>query len=773
MGDDMRYNKAIVLFTGITVVLIIAGFSLLLFSTIKIADYVDKFTIYEQVEAEVIDYVKKDKKTAVIVSYKVNQKSYKLESKVFKRKNIEKGEMVDILYNVDEPSDAIWMPLNENNLINYLLAIASVILIIASIIVGFFDYKLIKNNTKTEYIRQDNGFYYDKILQEEIDKKELKIVGIILMILFVPCIVNAEDTGDYSNYDYVIDKLDVDITVNENNTYNVVEKIDVDYNYQKRSIYRRIPLYNQFPRLDGLVVKKRVQISDLDVNEKYSKTIVNQDLVIKIGDNKKTLESNHYVFKYTYNKGKDELKDKDEFLFNIVGKDWDTVIKKITFKIIMPEDFDKEKVNIFQGTENYLSSDNVYYTIDDNVITGEVLVTNKPAEYVYARIELEDGYFKNAKYKFDYKVIWMFIVPTLYVLVCYLMWHQYGKDDKLTLSSKIKIDNYNSLEAEYLYYGNASLKGISLLLFELARKGKIKIRRIKKNESLINKEEHIIEVVDTNDLNVVEKVFINGLMECRKEHTLNQYKENEIMVNDLSNEFYNTLYIIQDSINNKQNNSWLFLDRTKERLNILGLMIISLMVLVVIPIISFSSLGSACLVVLLLLIYLPFIGVLISKNRIDLIVRIVLLLFLSINLLIMLSLTPLYDAMMYDKAYLGGFIYGMIAETAMLVFFLYMSKRTKEGIDKLGEITSFRKNIMNMEKEEFNKLLQNDKNYYYDILCYINSLNIYEYVKEKIDPNNMECPEWLVNGDDIPKEEIDNYIHNLMNDTYEAMSSVK
>ena len=59
---------------------------------------------------------------------------------------------------------------------------------------------------------------------------------------------------------------------------------------------------------------------------------------IKIGDANKTLTGRHtYTIRYTYNIGKDPLKNADELYFNLIGEEWDTTIDNISFNIKMPK----------------------------------------------------------------------------------------------------------------------------------------------------------------------------------------------------------------------------------------------------------------------------------------------------------------------------------------------------------------------------------------------------------------------------------------------------
>ena len=46
--------------------------------------------------------------------------------------------------------------------------------------------------------------------------------------------------------DYVISKYDININVNENNSFDITEKITVDFKNEKHGIIRKIPLQNEY-----------------------------------------------------------------------------------------------------------------------------------------------------------------------------------------------------------------------------------------------------------------------------------------------------------------------------------------------------------------------------------------------------------------------------------------------------------------------------------------------------------------------------------------------
>ena len=121
-------------------------------------------------------------------------------------------------------------------------------------------------------------------------KKIIRVIALFILsfIFLSPTSVKALDETSYlswtltpsknyqySDYDYVIDKYDVNIKVNENNSFDITETITAYFNKPKHGIYRTIPLNNTIKRLDGTTSYNRAHVRNLSVNDDYTKSTEN------------------------------------------------------------------------------------------------------------------------------------------------------------------------------------------------------------------------------------------------------------------------------------------------------------------------------------------------------------------------------------------------------------------------------------------------------------------------------------------------------------------
>lgn len=430
-----------------------------------------------------------------------------------------------------------------------------------------------------------------------------------------------------SNYDYVINNYNINMVVNENNTFDITETITANFNVSKHGIYRKIPLKNTITRLDGTKSNNSAKISNISVNANY--TISNEDgyKVIKIGDSDKTLTGSHtYTIKYTYNIGKDPLKDADELYFNLIGNEWDTIINKASFTITMPKSFDKSTLGFSSGNVGSTASSNITYSVDGNVITGNTINTLNVGQALTVRLTLPEGYFIGTSSNIDVFSIFVIILCAIFVLIADRLWAKYGKDEQVIETVEFyPPEGYNSAEVGFLYDGSVDTKGVISLLIYLANKGYLKIEETEeKGLFLKSKGFRITKLKEYDGNNECERIFFNGLFKARSSGYVDMAKAKEIMqeakaqgekisfqdalemsmkssssgktsvtVSDLYDNFYTTLGRIKTKINSKENKNRIFESSASGKGKYLILMIIAVFILITVkPVIEYGETGT-------------------------------------------------------------------------------------------------------------------------------------------------------------------------------------
>ena len=402
---------------------------------------------------------------------------------------------------------------------------------------------------------------------------------IILMSLLPNLTLAVVKTSDYN-----IQKYEINMIVNEDNTFDITENITAYFNVPKHGIFRKIPLRNSVDRTDGTESNNIAKITNINVNEKYTTSSEDGYKVIKIGNSQNVVTGRHnYTIKYKYNLGKDPLKDADELYFNLIGDQWDTKIDNISFTIQMPKEFDESLLGFSSGSTGTANSSNVTYNVNGNIITGNVNNTLEAGQGVTVRLALPEDYFVEESFNFDTYSVCTIIVCAMFVLIAFILWEKFGKDDKAIETVEFyPPEGYNSAEVGFMYKGKANDKSIISLLVYLADKGYLKIEETEeKGVFTTSKGFKITKVREYDGTNKYEKMFFDGLFKNYRDSVTNS---------DLYNDFYVTLNKIKTKMNSKENKEKIFKKSASSKIIFLILMVLVLYLIITIkPVIEYDS----------------------------------------------------------------------------------------------------------------------------------------------------------------------------------------
>lgn len=587
----------------------------------------------------------------------------------------------------------------------------------------------------------------------------------------------------YSSYDYVIDKYDINIIVNENNTFDVTETITAYFNIPKHGIFRTIPLKNEITRLDGSTSTNRTQVTNVSVNNEYTKEIENGNYKLRIGTASHSLTGEQtYVIKYTYNLGEDPVKDYDELYYNIIGNEWDTVIGNITFTITMPKEFDSSKLGFSSGIKGSTDNSKIKYNVNGNKITGNyngILGTN---EALTVRCELPEGYFVGARLTFNSINYIIYLIPLLFLVITLLLWYKYGRDDQVVETVEFyPPQGFNSLEVGFLYKGKAENQDVTSLLIYLANQGYIKIAEIEKKVLFTkSKDFKITKLKEYDGNNVNEQIFLNGLFS--KNYKSGTDSINEVTSTDLYNNFYITTDKILSNINSKENKNKIFEKSASSKTIFIILMIIATYCLITIPpFFEYGESGSLLFALLFpgigftVLFYYVFGGThaIYANGKVD---------YSSISLKIFGLVwglgfggipwaTLVLPALKQEPFYLIGYGLGLLCILVMVICLKYLPKRTPYGNEILGKLKGFKNFLETAEKEKLEAMVMENPEYFYNILPYAYVLGVSDKWIKKFESISMQAPSWYDSPNTFDMRTFESFMDSTMTSAQSNMSS--
>ena len=424
--------------------------------------------------------------------------------------------------------------------------------------------------------------------------KQKILIGIFVVIMYVVLLIPNQSLAETQNNEYTIQSYNINMVVNEDNTFDITENITAYFNVQKHGIYRKIPLKNSITRTDGTKSSNRAKITDISVNENYTTYNENGDKVIQIGDENKVFTGlKSYTIKYKYDIGKDPLKDADELYFNLIGSQWDTSISNVSFTITMPKSFDQSLLGFSSGGVGSTDSSNVIYSVNGNTIEGNTINTLNAGQALTVRLTLPEGYFVGASSNIDIFSIFVIVLCVVCVLIVYMLWLKYGKDDPVVETVEFyPPEGYNSAEVGFLYNGSADTEGVISLLIYLANKGYLEIEETEE-KMLFTKSKgfKITKLKEYDGNNESEKMFFDGLFKS----TLT----NSVTSLDLYNNFYITLNMIKSKLNSKENKNKIFTKASRGKVKYIILMAIAIFILITVkPIMEYSGIGELIVAIL-------------------------------------------------------------------------------------------------------------------------------------------------------------------------------
>lgn len=368
------------------------------------------------------------------------------------------------------------------------LVVPSLLLFISVFVTGKGDN--IKNKTKYYGLSNFSGFFII-----------LSLVILVISTIFsistkISRSAASSDSSTSAADGFVIDDYTVYLDVDENYNVKVTEQIDVNFtNPGHHGIYKFIPSWLEYTSKDGETTSRKAEIKDLRaIGEEFSLDTVKGKERVKIGSANTTLPVglHPYTITYNYNFNGDLYDGYDEFIFHAFGDFWGTEIKNAKVVVLLPKEIDsKTKISFFADKKRSSDiTDFVDYKIDGKTIIATVNSNYKLMKSLTVDIELPDGYFsQDSGESYGYFSLVMCIICIISVIVSFLIWLKYGKDlDKVPETVEFyPPEGFDVAELGYLYKGDTGRKLSAATILALANKEYIKVKQDTEGNIIVSK----------------------------------------------------------------------------------------------------------------------------------------------------------------------------------------------------------------------------------------------------------------------------------------------
>ena len=558
-------------------------------------------------------------------------------------------------------------------------------------------------------------------------KKKILSLLFISFFLFMP-FVHAYDIEENNDIDesliasngYYINNYDVKMDVHENHVIDITETIKVVYTVDyKHGIKRNIPYKNSYYRIvDGEQVRttEKSKIKNISCDARYTKTKEDGEYILKIGDPNNYAEKNKlytYVIKYTYDAGDDLIDEYDDLYMNIIGTNWDTFIRNVTFTINMPKEFDKTLINFPNGSYGSTRYENVKYEINGSKVTGYLekdRYGTALSSYsgLTVRIELPEGYYVNERVNHDYTSLLLKVILGVFIFIIGIglyLFIKYGLRKKDLLVVEYRLPEYTPAEAGYLYYGYTKNNQIVSLITWFASKGLLQIIEDGKKKFSLKKTEK-----DPGSVPDYALTTYNGLFKKANEYGV-------VKSTQLTNKFYTSLAK------------------------------------------AISQLGKSHKIY--------------EESHYALYVFYIFALVTAILIYPLSSTLFTFRIKYFSTLRTVDLCLIPITIILCILFMILNRKRNEEAEKEYSKVRGFREFLLTVEKDKLETLVEENPNLFYDILPYAYALGVSDKWSKKFESITMSPPDWYLGSsfDTFDVTRFNNSLNNTMSHVSAAMVS--
>lgn len=554
------------------------------------------------------------------------------------------------------------------------------------------------------------------------------LLPFLIVLCFLLCLPTFKVAKAYSGdplYRYKITQYNAHFDVNTDYSADVREEITILFEgYDSTGIYRYIPI-NGGDSVTKLGVKELVGGVERDVS--YDVFFEDEFICASIGDYSGKMNEYHtYVITYHY--GVSKPKSDNTFYLNVIGFDWNTTIDNYKITFTTPANTLKSATYLF-GNIGTTTNHNITLIDNKGTIQGTDL---NDYQGVTLTLNFEEGVLHVAKADI---VPYYFIAGSIVFVLLAILIITTTTEKPLTPVVNIEVpDKMDPLLMGKLIDNNVSVEDITSLLYYWASKGYIKINlENETNPEFIRIYQHL-----PNDTPQYQQIMYNDLFKGKDTVTVKQ----------LENVFYVTIDKVKKLINTQNIN--LYQKNTYSKGIILSFFS-TLYVFLVNFIYSKIVVNNQLSVWETGIIFIPTIAVYVlamigkqfkvKSSKTYGLFTLASGLVAVVASIIFAFLTPNFILPFIPAVLLSIISYMVVILSALNI------RRTDEYTDKLNDIVGFKNFIQFAEKDRLEALLEEDPEFYYNILPYAQVLGVSNIWEDKFKSIAIEPPRWLVRND--------------------------
>ncbi|MDE6029717.1 MAG: DUF2207 domain-containing protein [Clostridiales bacterium] len=532
---------------------------------------------------------------------------------------------------------------------------------------------------------------------------------------------------------FSVEEMRVDVDWNNDRSCKIKQYIDVEFSMSRHGIIVDIPV-NSGERVRNIKVSARNQYNGVRYQVEHSAG--NRLVSVRLGDSNVYMNSGEHLFctiEYDY-LTPEHPENKNALDINPIGYGWPCYIHNATVTVNFPTAVQNGDVSVWvSGNEKPTLLDNDGKTI---IVEADSL---DPFHGVRVKAIMPNGALKSGSFE---GVITVVVGAVLLVVVVLLMVFV-GKDKALTPVVSFyppQTDGKDGRKRRMLPVqlgkiidGTCSASDVTSLIFYWASEGYISIEEKDENT-------YITKLNEIDPVTEYERVLFTEMFKKAKRNK--KTGEIRVSIESLSGSFADKINAVKTGVNNEY----------RGKFYSSGFTVLSVAVMVVTAL--FAVLGSVLctlriasgffnLIGVVTLVPVVVAGVLgsmlvrnyfkLSDNLRKTFLALYLMAVIVVSIAVMLAVPT--DAMVWTEKAIFAVCIGASAALAP-----FLTRRTDSYTEQLNEIIGFRNFLRDAEKEQLEMMLQEDPQYYYDILPYANVLGVSKIWQDKFQGLSIEPP---------------------------------
>ena len=555
----------------------------------------------------------------------------------------------------------------------------------------------------------------------------MHIISILALIVILLASYSAFATSA-SAYSYSTYIYDVQIKVNEDNTYDVSETIDVSFNVQKHGLFRDIPTGN-FEDMGYMSIK------DIDLKGWEFDTYSEEgNKVIRIGSEDETVIGRQkYEINYRIKVYDDRNPEEDFLYLDVIPTGWETPIEEARVSIKLPKAIDENKIEVYSGYYGSTYKGSVDWTYEKE--TNEIIIKESrmmTGNGITVLCHLPEGYWQGEG-TYVWAKIMALVITCIVAGLAFLLWFMFGRDKKIVSTVEFyPPEGMNPAEVGYIIDRTVNKRDLVSLIMYFADKGYMSIEQIKNDNFRFVK----LKDIDSKEKSFAKTLF-NGLFAGR----------DSVNIDDLDEDFGDSYLAAYEQLSNY------FMKKANRQVTVKSVVFQVLGVVFTMV----AQVGTAAaawwysgktmqplIAVILAVVSVLVLVVLIFRTKKQYVMK-------TASKLVGGTISWLIKGMV-SLAY-GFVIAGLFGNLLLIVVFagvnfagelciVFMTQRTKSSIELMGKILGLKNFIEKAELNRINILVEENPNYFYNILPYAYVMGLTDKWAKNFEGISMVQPSW-------------------------------